>query len=95
MRTHWKIRISQSSQQGFTITVEKKNIAQFDMEEAQLDSDVMSYVSGKSRHVRLHCNDLEFEMTCKRSGMLGSSEATFPTLRRLTEKLVRTRAGNP
>ena len=30
-----------------TITVEKKNIAQFDMTEVQLRSDFMSYVSGE------------------------------------------------
>lgn len=67
-----------------TITVEKKNIAQFDMKDVQLRSDFMSYVSGKSHHVRFHRNDLEGEMTW--SEILGSCESTFPTLRRLTQK---------
>ena len=67
-----------------TITVEKKNIAQFDMTDVQLRSSFASYISGKSRHVRLHCNGLQLEMACN-----GYTAQTHG------ETLVRTRARNP
>lgn len=41
-----------------TVLVEKKSIAQFDVKDVLLRSEVMSYVTGQSRHVRLTINGM-------------------------------------